>query len=101
MIEYRNFPPKNGISFTATVTENEDGTIGIGKFEFVLAGKSYQMDEAIFSLAVDDTVFITPTGLKRYVKGEAPGEGDLFPNGAAYWLVNRISADKIIVLEAR
>lgn len=101
MIEYRNFPPKNGISFTATVTENEDGTTGIGKFEFILAGKSYQVEGTTFFLAVDDTVFITPTGLKRYVKGEAPTAGDLFPNGAAYWLVNRISADKIIVLEAR
>ena len=101
MIEYRNFPAKNGISFAAVVTENEDGTVGVDKFEFVLAGKSYQIGAASFPLADEDTIFITPEGLKQFAKGEAPTGSDLFPNGAAYWLVNRISADKIIVLEAR
>jgi hypothetical protein len=101
MIDNRNFPADKGITFTAEITENTDGTTTAKAFDFALNGKNYSMPDTTFTLDTGDTVYITPNGLKKYAKDSYPGAADLFPNNAAYWLISRIDSKKIIVLEAR
>lgn len=99
MIECRNFPAGNGINFKTTVTEKDNNSVEIADFDFVLAGKTYPMTGGNFVIDVGDTIYMTPSGLKKYNADNRPIADDLFSNKSAYWIACRVDDNKLIVLE--
>jgi hypothetical protein len=93
-IEKRIFPKGNGIYFDASVTETVDG-VSVAAFDCIIGDKTYAIPAGDFTLTDGDTIYITPEGLKQCTKDVRPAP--LFPNGSAYWLINKTD-DKILVL---
>ena len=97
MIEKRIFPNGNGIYFNTAVTETDTG-VKIAGFDCTVSDKTYSIASGEFTLAVGDTIYVTPDGLKQCTKNEQPTSR--FPNGSAYWLVSKFE-NEILVLEVQ